>query len=158
MEIGTEGPVRTIRWRAEDGAEPLIEREWLVSNGLGGFASGTISGVATRRYHGMLVAALPAPLGRVVMMSHLLDEVAFPDGRVVRVGAHETADGATEPAWTCCLREFRLEMGLPVWTYEVDGHVLEKRVTMVHEQNTVHVGYRLLEGREKLRLRLRPSV
>src|SRR5258708_4288661 len=51
-------------------SEPLLTREWLVTNGLGGFASGTVGGVASRRYHGLLIAALPSPLGRWVMLNH----------------------------------------------------------------------------------------
>ena len=51
--------------------DALLEREWLVTNGLGGYASGTVSGAATRRYHGLLIAAHPAPLGRVMMVNHL---------------------------------------------------------------------------------------
>ena len=53
-------------------------REWLVTNGLGGYASGTVAGVLTRRYHGMLVASLPAPLGRIVMLNHVLERVRLP--------------------------------------------------------------------------------
>ena len=56
--------------RAAD--DPMPRLEWLVTNGLGGYASGTVAGVVTRRYHGILVAALPAPLGRMVMLNHLL--------------------------------------------------------------------------------------
>jgi hypothetical protein len=51
--------------------ELLLTREWLVANGLGGYACGTIAGVASRRYHSLLIAALPAPLGRHVMFNHL---------------------------------------------------------------------------------------
>ena len=61
--------------------ERLLTREWLVTNGLGGYASGTVSGVMTRRYHGLLVAALPAPFGRVVMLNHVAEHLRLPDGR-----------------------------------------------------------------------------
>ncbi|HEU4453698.1 MAG TPA: amylo-alpha-1,6-glucosidase [Longimicrobium sp.] len=153
-----EEPVRRVMWAREAASEELIGREWLVANGLGGFASGTVAGVATRRYHGLLVAALPAPLGRVVMLSHLAEELRLADGRVVRLGAHETTGEPPDPVSAAYVAEFRLERGLPVWIYEVDGHRLEKRVAMVHEQNTVHATYRLLDGPGPLRLRLRPSV
>ena len=76
--------VRRIPWAAADPvADPdaLVTREWLVTNGLGGYASGTVSGVMTRRYHGLLIAALSAPLGRTVMLSHLAEQVRLPDGR-----------------------------------------------------------------------------
>jgi predicted glycogen debranching enzyme len=63
----------------------FLTREWLVTNGLGGYASGTIAGVATRRYHGLLIAALPAPLGRWLMLSHLSERVRLPDGRQIKL-------------------------------------------------------------------------
>src|SRR5919202_849566 len=63
-----------------------VRREWLVTNGLGGYASGTVAGVATRRYHGLLVAALPSPFGRTMMFNHLNKLVRLPDGTVRRLG------------------------------------------------------------------------
>ena len=66
--------------------QPMPRREWLVTNGLGGYASGTVAGVVTRRYHGLLVAALPAPLGRVVMLNHLLERVRAPGGEPLWLG------------------------------------------------------------------------
>jgi hypothetical protein len=70
----TTHPLRRITWPVVDPAadpEGLATREWLVANGLGGYASGTVAGVATRRYHGLLIAALPAPFGRMMTLSHL---------------------------------------------------------------------------------------
>src|SRR5262245_4354262 len=75
--------------RGED-ARRLLRREWLVTNGLGGYASGTISGAVTWRYHGLLIAALPAPFGRVVMLNHLSEHLSFPDGHLVHIGGEET--------------------------------------------------------------------
>src|SRR5215213_6002594 len=75
--------VRRIPWPPPDAADPdaLVTREWIVTNGLGGYASGTVAGVITRRYHGMLIAALPAPLGRTVMLSHVAEQVTLAGGR-----------------------------------------------------------------------------
>src|SRR5882757_8893009 len=70
-------------------SEPLLTREWLVTNGLGGYASGTVSGVASRRYHGLLIAALPAPLGRQVMLNHLTELIRLADGTTLRIGGEE---------------------------------------------------------------------
>ena len=67
-----EAPER-VGWRRGDPASALLTREWLITNGLGGYASGTLAGVPTRRYHGPLVAALPAPLGRTLMLNHLAE-------------------------------------------------------------------------------------
>ena len=139
-------------------AEPMLLREWLVTNGLGGYASGTIAGVATRRYHGLLVAALPAPLGRTVMLNHLSERVRLTD-RTTMLGLggeerqHELALEALGH-----LVEVRLERGLPVWRFQLDSLVVEKRIVMLHMQNTVHVSYRLLEGDGPVRLTLRPSL
>ena len=119
---------------APDGDRDAAELEWLVTNGLGGYASGTVAGDITRRYHGLLVAALPNPLGRTVMLNALSDSL--------------------RPEW---LRDFALVAGVPVWRYAVDGALLEKRMTMPRRQNTIVVQYRLLEGTER-RLELTPAV
>src|ERR1700752_1175962 len=82
---------RRMPWdrKAERRMDPLLTREWLLTNGLGGYASGTVAGVATRRYHGILIAALPAPLGRMVMLGHVTKMLRLPSGRVFRFGGEE---------------------------------------------------------------------
>ena len=81
---------RSLPWdKTSHSRELLLEREWLVTNGLGGFASGTISGAITRRYHGLLIAALPAPLGRMVMWSHVSEFLRFSDDDVISLGGEE---------------------------------------------------------------------
>jgi predicted glycogen debranching enzyme len=139
----------------------MPRREWLVTNGLGGYASGTVAGVVTRRYHGLLIAALPAPLGRHVMLSHLLERVRLPTRGVTWLGDEDEVAGPNAADRGDHLVEFRLELGLPVWRYELAGVAIEKRVLMPYGQNTVHVSYRLLGGvdaGESVRLTLRPSV
>jgi predicted glycogen debranching enzyme len=135
---------------AERAEAPAATREWLVTNGLGGYASGTVTGVVTRRYHGLLIAALPAPHGRVVMLSHLWERVRLPD-RTVAVLSGEELDRDH-------LVDFHLDSGLPVWRYELGGHVIEREIRMPHRQNTVHVTYRLARGPGDVRLTLRPSL
>jgi predicted glycogen debranching enzyme len=151
--------ITRIGWRRGGDAprEALIDREWLVTNALGGYASGTIAGAVTRRYHGLLIAALPTPLGRTMMFDHLSEQLRLPDSSVVRLGAEEREDrlalfGAEH------LQEFRLEMGLPVWIFRVGAYVIEKRLFLGHMQNTVYVMYRVREGEGMLRLSLRPAV
>jgi predicted glycogen debranching enzyme len=139
-------------------SEVLLTREWLVTNGLGGYASGTIAGVASRRYHSLLIAALSAPLGRQVMLNHLSELLRLKNGTTVLFGGEERAGGIRELHGIDYLTEFRLEKGLPVWRYEVGGVVFEKRVLMPHLQNTVHIMYRLLLGDGPVRLKIRPSV
>jgi predicted glycogen debranching enzyme len=147
-----------MMWNAKDVDEPeLLKPEWLVTNGLGGYASGTVAGPVTRRYHGLLVAALPTPLGRMVLLSHLWERVRLPDRTVVVLTAEDRA-GALELAGARNLIEFRLEDGLPVWRYDLGGIELEKRVLMPHGQNTVYVRYALPRNHGSLRLTLRPST
>src|SRR5215475_3337170 len=98
----------------DEEARKLLRREWLVTNGLGGYASGTISGCVTWRYHGLLISALPAPFGRMAMLNHLAESLRFADGRVVQFGGVEPSE-PEEIANPCQhLTEFRLENGLPV--------------------------------------------
>ena len=150
--------VRTMKWDpAQTSREVLLNREWLVTNGLGGYASGTVSGAITRRYHGLLIAALPAPLGRMVMWSHVSEFLRFSDDDVVSLGGEERAGGQLDLKGADWLREFRLEDGLPVWTYHIRDLVLEKRVILPHLQNTVHISYRILGGPTRPRLELRPA-
>jgi predicted glycogen debranching enzyme len=133
-------------------------REWLVTNGLGGYAAGTVAGVMTRRYHGLLIASLPAPLGRLVMLNHLLERVRLPGKGVIWLGDEDEVAGANAADRRDHLAEFRLELGLPVWIYRVDGFTIEKRVMMPYSQNTVHVTYTVVEGSGTVRFSLRPSV
>ena len=138
--------------------EELLHREWLVTNGLGGYASGTISGVPTRRFHSLLTASLSDPQGRYVMLNQLSELVRFPDGSSQKIGGIELADGSLDLHGMSSLREFRLESGLPVWRYELANHVIEKSILMPHMTNTVHVGYRLISGTGPVRLKLRVAV
>src|SRR6188508_13522 len=119
--------VRHMPWgRTEEEREALLTREWLVTNGLGGYASGTVSGVTTRRYHGLLITALPAPLGRMMTLSHLSEKIRLDSGRQVLLGGDEMEGGALNLYGADFLVDFRLEYGLPVWQYEIDGFTLEK--------------------------------
>jgi predicted glycogen debranching enzyme len=158
----TSMPVRTMRWSGDQDPQQLLTREWIVTNGRGGYASGSIAGVPTRRFHGLLVAALPTPIGRAMMLNHLFERVRLPDGAVISLGGYERASGALEVFAQPVLREFRLENGLPVWRFELGSgtlrYVIEKRISMAHMQNTVQVSYHVLEGDGALRLKLRPSV
>src|SRR6266478_5262796 len=147
-------------WSKADKPDPvlLLTREWLVTNGLGGYASASVSGASTRRYHGLLIASLPAPLGRMVMLSHLSEEIALSDESVVDFSGEELSEEHLDLHSAEFLSEFRLEAGLPIWSYDIRGCILEKRVLMPHLQNTVHISYRFLCKEGIMRLRLRPSM
>jgi predicted glycogen debranching enzyme len=153
-------PLIRMPWpgRGASDTEPMLSPEWLLTNGLGGYASGTLLGIITRRYHGYLVAALPAPFGRVMMFNDLVEHVELPNGKRYQLGGEERAGVPIRLESSEYLSEFRLEAGLPVWRYELEGAVIEKRLVLSHGQNTVYVNYRLMSGVEKVLLTLRPSV
>jgi predicted glycogen debranching enzyme len=153
-------PLRRIPWPVIDPNDPeaLVTREWLVTNGLGGYASGTIAGVMTRRYHGLLIAALSAPLGRTVMLTHVAEQLRCSHDRHFELGGRERSGDNPDAHGLGFLTEFRLEAGLPIWRYNVDEVIIEKRVFLPHMQNTVYLMYELVSGAERIELALRPSV
>lgn len=131
--------------------------EWLVTNGLGGYASGTLGGTLTRMFHGYLIAALPTPLGRTMMLNDIFEELFLGDGQVIALNGVQTENGHY-PGATRYLTGFRLEAGLPVWTYEVGGLTIEKKVYLPHRQNTTYIDYQVTGGDGSARLHLRPAV
>ncbi len=150
--------IRRMTWVKDSDVETLLDREWLVTNGLGGYASGTVAGVNTRRYHGLLIASLPAPNGRMMMFNHLSEIVHFPDGTRIPIGGEERALREFDIHGAAHLTEFRLENGMPVWQFNLQGRVIEKRILMPHMQNTVHISYRMVSGEEPVTIELRPSM
>ncbi len=152
--------VRKIPLRGESALETdeLLTREWLVTNGLGGYASGTVVGVNTRRYHGLLIAALPAPRGRQLMLNDLDERIRLDGGTVVSLGGRERPDSPLELQSAGRLVEVRLEAGLPVWRYQAGRVVVERRLIMPHMQNTVVMHYRLISGAQGVRLELPIAV
>ena len=149
--------IRTVKAESQS-VGSLVEKEWLVTNGLGGYASGTIAGVNSRRYHGLLIAAHPAPLGRVMLLNHISERFKFPDSSVYSLGIVEHANRELELDDLHALQQFRVEQGLPIWRYKLGESIVEKRIFMPHRQNTVHVNYRLIEGSGPISLKLRVSV
>lgn len=150
--------IRTQWTGDESELDDLLTHEWLVTNGLGSYASGTISGVPTRRYHCLLTAALPHPHGRYVMLNQVSELIRFPDGSTQKIGGVEMSGGELDLHGMSNLREFRLDAGVPIWRYDLGSHVIEKWVLMPHMSNTVHVGYRLVSGKGPLRLKIRVAV
>ncbi len=137
--------------------EPFITREWLVTNGLGGYASGTISGVATRRYHGLLIAALPSPFGRTMMLNTLIETITLPDGTSFQLSGEERLSCSLQMRGICFLINFSLEMGLPVWRFGANELEIEKRIFMRYRQNTVQVSY-TVKGSVPVKLDIRPAL
>jgi predicted glycogen debranching enzyme len=148
-------PRRTLTFPdTHDGSiDPTLE--WLVTNGLGGFASALVSGGLTRRYHGMLIAAQPPPLGRMVFVSALRTWLCIGDVRVLI--DHEDL-GVLAAADTRALREFTLDGGLPQWRYEVGTVILEKHVVMPHRRNTTCVIFKLRAADQPVQLECEPVL
>ncbi len=132
-------------------------REWLVTNGIGGFASGTISGNSTRRYHGLLIAALRPPVGRLQLVAGV-DEIVRYAGAEYSLATHQWMSGATEPKGYLNIESFRLEGMMPVWSYALADALLEKRVWMKHGENTTYVQYTLVRGTAPAEISLKALV
>src|SRR5438132_2660504 len=132
-------------------------REWLVTNGIGGYASGTIAGSQTRRYHGLLVAALQPPVGRTQLVS-AIDEIAHYAGEDFSLATHRWGSGVVDPKGFLLLEDFHLEGSTPVWTYALADALLEKRVWMRQCENSTFIQYRLLRGNGALELEMKALV
>lgn len=134
-----------------------LRREWLVTNGLGGYASGTLAGINTRRYHGLLVAALAPPVERTVLAGGLVEWASY-DGRRYPLSTHQYGDGTVDPRGYLHTQEFSLDGMLPVWTFALGDALLERRVWMEHRANTTYVHYHLVRGARLLELDITPLV
>ncbi|MCW5316104.1 glycogen debranching protein [Nostoc sp. KVJ3] len=132
-------------------------REWLVTNGIGGYASGTVAGILTRRYHGLLVAALKPPLMRTLLLAKL-DETALYDGRNYSLGANRWHGGAINPDGYRHIESFELEGTIPRWRFACADASLEKRVWMQADSNTTYLQYHLHRATQPLVLKLKALV
>jgi predicted glycogen debranching enzyme len=151
-----------IQFERETWSDPevALRREWLETNGLGGFASSTIVGLNTRRYHGLLVAATKPPVGRLVLLSKL-EETLLVDGRCFDLSANRYP-GVIHPQGFHYLKQFRLDP-FPVFTYEVEGIEMEKSVFMIHGENSAVIHYEVRKNNrpevpKNLRLEIRPLI
>jgi predicted glycogen debranching enzyme len=118
------------------------EREWLVTNGLGGFACGTITGVLTRRYHGLLIATVPE-LGRALLVSKAEETIHYA-GRDYALGANRWSSGAVEPQGFQFIEQFHLAGSIPVWRFACADAIIEKRLWMQDGANTTFIRYDLI--------------
>jgi predicted glycogen debranching enzyme len=132
-----------------------LNREWLETNGLGGFASSTIAGLNTRRYHCLLIAATRPPVGRMVLLSKL-EEVLIVGGNRLELSANQYP-GAIHPQGYQYQTGFRLDP-FPIFTYDVDGVEIEKTVFMPHGENTTVVQYRMIKSSDSVWLEVRPLI
>ena len=136
--------------------DAALRREWLETNGLGGFASSTIIGLNTRRYHGLLVAATKPPVGRMVLLSKL-EETLIIDGQRFDLSANRYP-GTIYPQGFQFLKQFRLDP-FPVFTYEINGVQIEKFVFMIGGKNSTGIQYEVKGSQNrKLSLEVRPLI
>src|SRR5450755_666535 len=156
--LAAEGPAMVDFGRELFADLGAAERcEWLVTNGLGGFASGTAACSLTRRYHGILIAALQPPAARTLMVA-ALDETATIGEREYRLTTTRWASGAVDPAGYGNIERFHLEGMVPVWTFAFDGARVEKRIFMEQGANITYVTYRVAAGDSPVRLRVKALV
>ena len=121
-----------------------LDHEWYITNGLGGYAAGSLVGATTRSYHGLLVAALRPPVERDVLITKIDETVELSDNRVLKLGVNEYRDGTIDPQGYNSLDTFSLEADVPCFRYQLDElYTLEKRIWMEYGQNRTYVQYAL---------------
>ncbi len=134
--------------------DAATSREWLVTNGLGGYAAGTISGVLTRRYHGLLIAALRPPGERIVLLSELGETARYHD-REYPLFTNRWPGGVVEPKGVIHLDRFWLLGAIPCWEYSLADALLERQVWMQPGANTTYVRYTLVRASASVHLSIR---
>ncbi len=122
-------------------------REWLETNGIGGFACGTLAGANTRRYHALLTPAMNPPLGRITTVSKF-EEIVTIDGEVFELSANQFADGVY-PQGFKYLKNFRLDP-FPVWTFEIKGIEIEKKIFMIDGENSTVCSWSVQSPKSKV--------
>ncbi|MBW4538157.1 MAG: amylo-alpha-1,6-glucosidase [Myxacorys chilensis ATA2-1-KO14] len=137
--------------------ETAETREWLVTNGIGGFASGTIAGLLNRRYHGLLIAALKPPLQRTLLLAKLEDSVRYGEDSYP-LTTNRWSDGTVRPEGYQHIERFYLTGTIPVWRYACGDALLEKRIWMQQGENTTYVQYHLHRSTQPLTLTLKTMI
>ncbi|MGB7977952.1 MAG: amylo-alpha-1,6-glucosidase [Chlamydiales bacterium] len=137
---------------------PFYERkEWLATNGIGGYASGTVAGILSRRYHGLLVAALKPPLGRT-LLGVKVDEKVLYDSEEIELSANRWASGSVSPAGYQYIESFYLDGTIPVWQFAFGDALLEKRIWMERGKNTSYVCYEVKRAFSDVKLTVKAMV
>lgn len=137
--------------------EVAESREWLVTNGRGSYASGTVAGLSTRGYHGLLVAALQPPLQRTLLLAKL-DETAEYEGSFYPMFANRWLNGTVDPQGYRQIESFDLEGTVPVWNFACGGALLEKRIWMQPGEDTTYVRYYLRRAKRSLKLSIKALI
>lgn len=149
----------SVKYGREISREPNTAEklEWLVTNGIGGYASGTVAGTLTRRYHGLLVAALKPPLGRNLLVTKF-DETAVYNGKSYPLSANRWSDGTVDPHGYQNIESFHLEGTIPVWSFAIADAILRKRIWMKQGENTTYIRYELARASRPLELGIKAYV
>jgi predicted glycogen debranching enzyme len=137
--------------------ENSLRREWLVTNGTGSYACGTIAGANTRCYHGVLVAALQAPVARTLLVAKI-DVTAHLRGAPYQLDTNEWNDNTLDPHAYQWIESFHLDGSIPVWTFALAEAQLIKRLWMVHGRDTAFVTYTHARGRDPIDLDLKVLI
>lgn len=132
-------------------------REWLITNGIGGYGAGTVSGLLTRRYHGLMIAALKPPLNRTLLLTKLDETVSY-DNQFFPIYTNRWADGKVNPEGFKHIEQFRLDGTIPVWNFACGDALLEKRIWMKQGQNTTYIQYTLLRATKAMSLSIKAMV
>ena len=132
-------------------------KEWIVTNGIGGYASGTIANLLTRRYHGLLIAALQPPLGRTLLVSKLDETVTYAN-QTIPLFTNRWLGEIIKPHGYQNIEFFHLEGSIPVWTFTISDALLEKRIWMQYGSNTTYVQYHLKRASNPLKLSVKALV
>jgi predicted glycogen debranching enzyme len=132
-----------------------LRREWLVTNGLGGFASGTVGGANARRYHGFLIASFKPPVERTLLVAKVNLTVEYLGARY-ELGTDEFADGTVAPTGFRSIESFRIDDGIPAWRYAFADAILEQRIFMAPGCNTSYLSLRVVRASAPLKIELRP--
>lgn len=132
-------------------------KEWIVTNGIGGYASGTIANLLTRRYHGLLIAALQPPLGRTLLVSKLDETISYAN-QSIPLFTNQWVDGTIEPDGYKHIDFFQLDGTMPVWTFSIADALLEKRIWMPYGENTTYVQYHLKRATQSMHLHIKALV
>jgi predicted glycogen debranching enzyme len=135
--------------------EEASRREWLVADGLGGYAMGTVAGLRTRRYHGLLIVAVGGPASRMLGLAALDPVLVMGDARI-HLATNEWGDGTVDPRGHELLSTFTLDRGVPRWRWQVGGVVLERELAMAHGRSVVGVVHRLVRAGGPVRLEMTP--
>jgi len=137
---------------------PVAEkREWLVTNGIGGFAAGTVAGLLTRCYHGLLIAALAPPTQRTLLVTKIDESLQY-NQKIYHLASNRWLGGTFEPQGYINIESFHLEGTIPVWTFVCGNALLEKRIWMEQGENTTYTRYTYLRGNSPLTLNLTAFV